>query len=295
MNIPNKNSFLISELSKKEQDYNFAKFHIIPIPLEKTVSFGKGTSKGPDAILKASIELERITGDSEPCLNGIYTHASLDCKDNMNKIIKDIQNTACKISKNKKIPIAIGGEHTLTYGMVKGIKRGLDVCNSDIGIIQLDAHADLRKKYENKILSHATVMYKLAKEHFKIFQFGVRAISKEEVITREKLGINFFEYKLFDNNDSLSSLSLPKSFPKNIYISFDTDVLDPSIMPATGTPVPKGLNYEYAIKAISSLIRNRNVVGIDYVEFSPIRNIQAYNFISASIIYDIMGLIEFNN
>ena len=122
-----KNSFLISELSKIEQDFNFAKYHVIPIPLEKTVSFGKGTSKGPNAILKASNELERSYGKYEPCLKGIHTHAPINCRGNMVKTLKEIQNVVNKICKNKKIPVAIGGEHTLTYGMVTGIKRGLDI------------------------------------------------------------------------------------------------------------------------------------------------------------------------
>ena len=289
-----KNSFLISELSKIEQDFNFAKYHVIPIPLEKTVSFGKGTSKGPNAILKASNELERSYGKYEPCLKGIHTHAPINCRGNMVKTLKEIQNVVNKICKNKKIPVAIGGEHTLTYGMVTGIKRGLDISNSDIGIIQFDAHADLRKKYTNKKFSHASVMYHLAKENFKIFQFGVRAISQEEIKTRKELGINFLELKSFDFNKSISKLSLPRNFPKYIYISFDSDVLDPSIMPATGTPVPNGLSYENAIMAVSNLIRKRHVIGLDYVEFAPIKNIQAYDFISASLIYEILGLIELN-
>ncbi len=290
-----KNSFLISELSKTEQDFNFAKYQILPIPLEKTVSYGKGTSKGPIAILKASNELERIYGGNEPCLKGIYTHDPINCMGNMDETLKEIQNIVKDICKNKKIPVAIGGEHTLTYGMVKGIRRGLDICNSDIGIIQFDAHADLRKKFSNQKFSHASVMYELAQEGFKIFQFGVRAISQEEIKTREELGINFFDFNSFDFKRSIYELSLPKSFPKYLYLSFDSDALDPSIMPATGTPVPKGLSYENALIAISNLIKKRNVIGLDYVEFSPINNIKAYDFISASLIYEIMGLIEVNS
>ncbi len=287
----NKNSFLKSELSEKEMDYNFAKFHIMPIPLEKSVTFGKGTSKGPNAILKASNELERNIGNFEPCLEGIFTHAIINCTQNIDKTMIEIQNLASNISKIKKIPVGIGGEHTLTYGMVNGLKTGLDIKNEDIGIIQIDAHADLRKKYNNQKFSHASVMYLLAKENFQIFQVGVRAISLEEIKLRKVLGVNFFE----NESNNFEKLALPKNFPNNIYITFDADGLDPSIMPATGTPVPKGLSYENALNALSVLIKNRKVIGFDFVEFSPIKNIQAYDFISASLIYEIIGLIELNN
>ncbi len=291
----NKNAFLKSELTKKEIDSNFAKFHIMPIPLEKSVTFGKGTSKGPNAILKASNELERIYKNCEPCLKGIFTHPMVNCKENMTKTILKIQKLSMEISEMNKIPIGIGGEHTLTYGMVKGIKRGLDIKNENIGIIQIDAHADLRKKYNNKKFSHATVMYLLAKENFQIFQVGVRAISKEEIKLRKSLGIKFFEYDPNNFEQRSKKLLLPKNFPKKVYITLDVDALDPSIMPATGTPVPRGLSYENTLKALSILIRNRTVIGFDFVELSPIKNIQAYEFISASLIYEIMGLIELHN
>ena len=116
--------------------------------------------------------------------------------------------------------------------------------------------------------------------------------------------VNFFPFNIFNTSyyfnissvivDTSTLLILGLAFPKYIYISFDSDVLDPSIMPATGSPVPNGLSYENAIMAVSNLIRKRHVIGLDYVEFAPIKNIQAYNFISASLIYEILGLIELN-
>ena len=159
-----KKNFLNSELTLEEKSKEKAKFHILPIPLEKTVSCGRGTSKGPEAILEASKELERFTGKSEPCLNGIFTHPFLNCNFPIENVMLNIEKSTKEISKQNKIPVILGGEHSITFGAVNGILKGLDLKkNKEIGIIQIDAHADLREKYDNQVYSHASVMYLLSK------------------------------------------------------------------------------------------------------------------------------------
>ncbi len=283
--------FLEEELTKKEMDYDFSKFHVIPIPLEKTISFGRGTSKGPKAIIKASNQLERE--DNCPCELGIFTHNQLDCLKKIKKIFKEIENIIQKIANDNKIPVSIGGEHSLTFSIFKGLKKSDTFRDKKIGIIQFDAHADLRKEYNGSRDSHATVMYKLAKEKVDIFQFGVRSQSKEEILFRKKFGICHNSIKDYRNK---KKINLPKSFPKYVYITFDSDCLDPSIMPATGTPVPNGLYYDEVFLILEELCKNKKIIGFDYVEFSPIENFHAYDFISASIIYDLMKFcIKSNN
>ena len=292
--MDNKNNyFLNSELSIEEKDKETAKFHILPVPLEKTVSFGKGTSKGPQAIIKASNELERYTGKSEPCIHGIHTHPLLNCNKPLKVIMSDIENITKDITKQKKIPVTLGGEHSITYGAVNGIYKGLDLHKKhDIGIIQIDAHADLRKNYENEAHSHASVMYLLGNEKYKIAQFGVRALSKEEVENRKIFNILFLDARDIYYK---KKFKLPLNFPQKIYISFDVDGLDPSIMPATGTPVPGGLGYYESLNLIKNLIKGRQVVGFDVVELSPIKNFIAYDFTVASLVYEIMELINLND
>ena len=292
--MDNKNNcFLNSELSIEEKDKETAKFHILPVPLEKTVSFGKGTSKGPQAIIKASNELERYTGKTEPCIHGIYTHPLLNCNKPLKVIMSDIENITKDITKQKKIPVTLGGEHSITYGAVNGVYKGLDLPKKhDIGIIQIDAHADLRKNYENEAHSHASVMYLLGKEKYKIAQFGVRALSKEEVENRKMFNILFLDARDIYYK---KKFKLPLNFPQKIYISFDVDGLDPSIMPATGTPVPGGLGYYESLNLIKNLIKGRQVVGFDVVELSPIKNFIAYDFTVASLVYEIMELINLND
>ena len=280
-----KKKFLEEELSEKEKSFNFSKFHIIPIPLEKTVSYGTGTSKAPEIIINASNQLER--NHNSPCDFGIYTHELIDCSLNLNSIFQNIENLIFDILNKDKIPVCIGGEHSLTFGVIKAFKKKYNTSHEDFGIIQLDAHADLRKTYNGDINSHATVMYKIHNENIPIFQFGVRAQSNEEIKLRDELTINF---KTIDDYRKKPNIKLPENFPKNIYITFDSDCLDPSIMPATGTPVPNGLYYDETFLILEKLIENRKVVGFDYVEYTPIKNFHAYDYISANIIYDLMKL-----
>jgi agmatinase len=288
----NNNIFLKSELSDTEKNKDFSKFHIIPVPLEKTVSYGKGTSMGPQAIIEASNELERYTGKSEPCLDGIYTHPFLDCNKPIDIVINELQKLTQSVSSKNKIPVILGGEHSITYGAVNGIFKGLELKNkNEIGILQIDAHADLREKYENEVHSHASVMYLLSEENYKIAQCGVRALSKEEADNRRKFQIT--SYSVEEINKS-SELSLPENFPKKIYISFDLDGLDPSIMPATGTPVPGGLGFNESLELIHKLIKDREIVGFDVVELSPINGFLAYDFTAATLVYKIMELINLN-
>mgnify|MGYP001347708844 FL=1 len=288
----NNNFFLKSELTKTEKNKNFSKFHIIPVPLERTVSYGKGTHMGPQAIIDASNELERFTGKSEPCLVGIYTHPFLDCNKPINKIIKEVEKITKYVSSKSKIPITLGGEHSITYGAVNGIFKGLQISNkAEIGIIQIDAHADLREKYDNEIHSHASVMYLLGQEKYKIAQCGVRALSLEEVNNQIKFEIISFSVEEIRQNNRIK---LPDNFPKKIYVSFDLDGLDPSVMPATGTPVPGGLGFYDSLQLIENLIKDREVVGFDVVELSPIRDFLAYDFTAATIVYKIMELINLN-
>ena len=289
----NNNFFLKSELSDTEKNKDFSKFDIIPVPLERTVSYGKGTSMGPQAIIEASNELERYTGKSEPCLEGIYTHPFLDCNKPIDIVINELQKLTQYVSSKNKIPVILGGEHSITYGAVNGIFKGLELKNkNEIGILQIDAHADLREKYENEVHSHASVMYLLSKEKYKIAQCGVRALSKEEADNRRKFQITSYSVEEIKKGDELS---LPENFPKKIYISFDLDGLDPSIMPATGTPVPGGLGFNESLELIHKLIKDKEIVGFDVVELSPIKGFLAYDFTAATLVYKIMELINLNS
>lgn len=279
--------FLEGELSPEERNLASAKFRVIPVPLERTVSYGAGTKDGPAAILEASVELERLFRGNEPCEKGIVTEDPLACEGPLPEVMEAIARRTEAAVVAGSIPVSLGGEHTLTYGAVRGVARAL---GRPVGIVQIDAHADLRKAYQGERHSHASVMQLLAEEDgVSIAQFGVRALCAEEVARRESCSVFFCDgEELVTKN--IQSIDLPESFPKDIYVSFDVDGLDPSILPDTGTPVPGGLGFYQALNLVRHSLKNRNLVGFDVVELAPNERSAVSNFTTAQITYALMGM-----
>ena len=255
-------------------------FHIIPAPYEKTVSYGQGTAKGAEAILEASYQLEAFDGHGCPCEQGIFTHEAA-------QTLKEIEASVSKVWKSGKLPILLGGEHTITYGALKALKEG----GEEFGIVQFDAHADLRDTYNGDKFSHACVMRRALELDIPLFQIGVRSLSAEEAKLRQEQGIPHLDgYEI--GNEGLPKNILPRGFPKRVYVTFDVDVLDPSIMPSTGTPEPGGLNWFQTFQCLGNIVETKTVIGFDVVELAPIKNLHAPDFLVARLIYNFLGLIE---
>lgn len=280
------NCFLDSELTDLERDELRAKFRIIPMPLERTVSYGSGTAKGPAAILEASDQLERLCFGREPCLEGVFTETQVDCSGPLPDVMERLAERTYHASKAGKIPVTLGGEHSLTYGAVNGVERAL---GRSVGIVQIDAHADLRKAYQNEKHSHASVMQLLGDEGTRLAQFGVRALCQEEVDRRVELNVFHIDAEELCLGN-INEVTLPDDFPTDIYVSYDLDGLDPSEMPATGTPVPGGLSYYQSIHIVKSALKGRNLVGMDVVELAPIEDMDGWNFAAAQVTYGLMAL-----
>lgn len=280
--------FLDSELNDEERSSDFAKYVVIPMPLERTVSYGSGTAAGPQAILEASDQLERLCSGAEPCSAGIHTEVAVDCNGPLPDVMERLAERTQSASESGKIPVTLGGEHSLTYGAVMGVKRALD---RPIGIVQIDAHADLRKAYQGEKHSHASVMQLLADEDVRLAQFGVRALCQEEVDRRLENNVFFVDAEELVTG-SIHKIDLPEDFPKDIYVSFDVDGLDPSEMPATGTPVPGGLSFYQSIHLVQNALKGRNLVGIDVVELAPIDSMEGWNFTAAQILYSLIAAGE---
>ncbi|MEP5758835.1 MAG: agmatinase [Litoreibacter sp.] len=281
--------FLEGELSKAELDPQSAKFRVIPVPLERTVSYGAGTGRGPTAILEASVELERLFRGTEPCAKGIVTEAAVDCDGSLTDVMDAIAHRTHAAVTAGAIPVTLGGEHALSYGAIRGVARALD---APIGIVQIDAHADLRRAYQGERHSHASVMQLLVEEdEIPIAQFGVRALCTEEVTRRHDSNVFYRDAEELVTQN-IHAVDLPKDFPENIYISFDVDGLDPSILPATGTPVPGGLGYYQALNLCRHALKERRLVGCDVVELAPTANSTVSNFTAAQITYALMSLAD---
>jgi agmatinase len=275
--------FLGSELKAGENIAQSAKFQIIPCPMEKTVSYGGGTSLGPQAILNASQELER----SSICADGIFTRPAVDCTKDHHDCLDDLRKQVSEIVVDQMFPVILGGEHSLTWAAVMGISDALD---EKIGIIQIDAHADLRDCYEGNPHSHASVMNLLVKEGYKLVSLGVRAICEQERKFRDEYGVIRYDGEELVRS-RIHSIDLPEDFPEHIYVSFDLDGLDPSIMPAVGTPVPGGLSYYQSIDLVESCLSGRKCVGVDMVELAPVYQDLVSPFTAACLMQRLLQLV----
>jgi len=255
-------------------------FHILPAPYEKTVSYGGGTARGPEAILEASYQLEAYDGISCPCEKGIHTHPP-------QHTLAFMEREIAQILKQHKIPVMLGGEHTVTVAALKALRA----TGEEVGIIQFDAHADLRAEYEGDTLSHACALHHAVEMNFPLFQIGVRSLSLPEVELRKEKNIPYLDGYEIGRNGIPENL-LPEDFPDKVYITIDVDGLDPSIMPATGTPEPGGLNWFQLFQCLEQITSQKTIVGFDVVELAPIKNFHAPDFLCARMIYNLMGLIS---
>lgn len=281
--------FLASEIEQSPIEQ--AAFSVLPVPYEKTVSYSGGTAQGPLTILEASEQLETWDGKSNPSALGIHTCDVVDCTVDPEQVIENIANAVTKILKAGSMPVVLGGEHTVTFGVIKGY---LDAGITDFGVVQIDAHADLRDAYEGDKLSHASVMKRLVDLNIPLYQLGIRAFCEEEIATREKHGVYFQDAdELVPQN--IQSINLPESFPKNVFFTVDIDGIDPSVFPSTGTPVPGGLSWYQTLNLFESVAKQRNIIGFDIMEYAPIAGFHAYDFSAALLTYKLMGIVERNS
>lgn len=280
--------FLGSEIEQPEPSQ--AMFHVLPVPYEKSVSYGGGTALGPKAILAASWQLEQWDGNSKPCDEGIYTCPAIDCCVSSEQVIENIATATMDIIRHGAMPIVLGGEHTVTYGVLKGLTAaGI----TDFGIVQIDAHADLRDAYEGDPLSHASVMKRAVDMGIPLYQLGIRAFCEEEMATRKQFDVQYQDAdELVPKH--IGHITLPDDFPNKVFFTLDIDGMDPSIFPSTGTPVPGGLTWYQTLSLFESVAQQRQIIGFDIMEFAPIQGFHAYDFAAAMLTYKMMGIVQRN-
>ncbi len=277
--------FLGEELAASENTRDTARFEVVPCGLEATVSYGTGTSQGPSAIIAASNQLERLVYDAEPCREGIFTHPPVNCDRPVEEVVQGLRNLTADIARRGHVPVTLGGEHSISYGAVMGVVDAL----GPLGLIHVDAHADFRDAYQGHKFSHASVMHLLAGEGLHMVSLGVRALSVEEDAARKAHGVITHDARQLMRDDT-HEITLPEDFPKNVYITFDLDGLDPSVLPSTGTPVPGGLGFYQALDLVESAAHGRNVKGIDVVELAPVSGQPVSDFTAALISYHLMRI-----
>ncbi len=285
--------FLHSEF--RNSSAQSARYHIIPVPFEATVSYMGGTAKGPGAILEASLQLEQIVeGMGEPGMYGIHTTAPVDSTytESPQEVYHRISKLMNRSLDLEAVPILLGGEHSITNGAINMISRRFDP--GTVGILQFDAHMDLRDQYEKTPWSHASVMRRAVEADIPVYQVGIRNYCIEELEIRSQYSVGYTDasqlYQLSRSSEGYTSLRLPEEFPQNLYITFDVDCLDASLMPATGTPEPGGLFWWDAAELLSRFTRGRRIIGADVVELAPAEALHHCSYTAAKLTYYLMGL-----
>ncbi len=260
-----------------------ARVVIIPVPYDKTSTWVKGADRGSVAIIEASgnMELYDIETDSEVYKVGIFTDQPIEEESCPESMAETVAEKVGDYIKKNKFTVVIGGEHTVSIGAVKAHAEN----NSNITVLQLDAHCDLRDEYGGSKYNHACVMAGV-REFAPILQVGIRSVpaGTMEVIDKERV---FFAEDIHNNKGWIEDVIARLS--KKVYITIDLDVFDPSIMPSTGTPEPGGLLWYDVLELLKTVCDNRDVVGFDVVELCPDDRNKAPDFLAAKLIYKLLS------
>lgn len=283
-------------LADDQADPQRAGFIVVPVPFERTSSYGRGSSAGPAAILAASQQVElRDTGlDCEPweAFGGIATMRPLpiDLADDGQAVMKKLERVVDDCLDRDKTVATFAGEHTGVVGAVRAHARRA----ADLTVLQLDAHSDLRRSYQGDPWNHACAMTRVLDFHHDIVQVGIRSESSEDAAMVKEHGLRVFRGEAIQHEarrgvDWIAPII--DACSERVYVTLDCDVLDPSIMPATGTPEPGGLGWTQMIEFLERLCRNRCVVGFDLCELAPIGGLHFPEFAAAKLAYRLIGLM----
>ncbi len=259
-----------------------AKIVIVPVPYDGTSTYVKGADKGPEAIVRASgnMELYDIETDSQVYLHGIFTDEPVRDGPEPEKMVQAVEKRVGKHLANDKFVVLLGGEHSVSIGAVQAHARKYP----GMTVLQLDAHSDLRDQYEGSRYNHACVMARV-KELCPIVQVGIRSmdISEKPAMDRERV---FFAEEIHRGTAGVDNII--GMLTDQVYVTIDLDAFDPSIMPSTGTPEPGGLLWYGVLDLLKAVCRLRTVVGFDVVEMCPVATNWGPDFMAAKLIYKLL-------
>ncbi len=273
-----KDTFLEEEIS-----FNNSKYVIIPVPLDITTTYLKGTKFGPRSIIEASRSLENYDFEvNYEVKDKISTLNELDLSGDIRNAVEIVNLSVSDILSAGKIPIIIGGEHTATYGASLSFDKGVE-------FIIFDAHADFKPDFLGLEINHASNS-RLVNLKNNVSLIGVRSLNLDEKSEIEKRGL------LMITKDKITEENINKLVKtiknKEVYISVDMDVFDPSIAPGVGTPQPDGILYKDFLNCIRHIIANSNLVGMDIMETRPLNGNNITEILSAKLIIDMVALNE---
>jgi agmatinase len=280
-------------LPEPESRFDSAQVVILPIPYEPTTSYRSGTKEGPRAILDASRYLETYDDELDLELSsriGIHTLPELDPDlDSIEKTIDRIELAAQELIAQNKMVIGLGGEHSVTLGLVRAYQKKYP----KLTVIQLDAHADLRDRYEGTQYSHACVMRRIRDLAVPTIGIGIRSMSRAEAeyIRQNQDAVKIIPAKQIklNNNSWISEIIAHIQTP--VYVTIDIDVFDPAFVPGTGTPEPGGLDWYEITRFLAELTKRVDIVGFDIVELSPLGGQVVSEFLAAKLVYKFLNYL----
>jgi len=267
--------------------YADAQIVILPAPFDGTFTYGKGADKGPAAIIDASphLELYDVETQTEVWKKGIFTAKTLKFNDDPEEVVNMVHEAVSKFLKDDKLVVVLGGEHSISTGFARALKEKY----SRLSVLQFDAHGDTREEYNGSKYNHACVMARIRDLNVPIVQVGIRAIDKCEVESRKEDQHVYFAHDIYSDDkwmdDAVSKLT------DEVFITFDLDAFDPSIMPSTGTPVPGGLGWYQVMKFLEKVSASKKIVGFDVVELAPQKGNNGPDFLAAKLIYRLLSMI----
>lgn len=283
--LPNNFGLLDAEAS----DYETSRVAVLPVPFERTTSYGKGTLAGPAAILRASQAMELYDEElgAEPYVQGIATLPSfLPEAFDMEAGFSELQAEAKVHLERGKFLVTLGGEHSLTQAPVKATHE----VHGGIGVVQFDAHSDLREEFEGTPYSHASVMKRVVDAEIPTLAVGIRSLSAPEArLIRERSLPVIWGHQL-DRAEELFPKMLA-DLPEKIYLTFDIDYFDPALVPATGTPEPGGGHWYPTLRLLRHLFQTKTVVAMDLIELAPVGGHSASDFLAAKLVYKCLGYL----
>lgn len=267
------------EYSKLDQ----SKIVLIPVPYDGTSTWQKGADKGPDAFLNASenMELYDIETDSEVYKQGVFLADAVTENLSPEAMVDAVHEATKKYIKKNKFVTLFGGEHSISIGTIRAFNEMFE----DLTVLHIDAHADLRETYEGTACNHACAVYE-ASQTTNLIQVGIRSMDAIEktVMDEDK---TYFAHEMADDDSWMDSAI--DQMTHNVFITFDLDAFDPSIMPNTGTPEPGGLLWYETLEFLKEVFAEKNVVGFDIVELCPNENSKASDFLAAKLYYKMLS------
>jgi agmatinase len=256
---------------------------IFTVPYSSTTYWKAGAKEGPHALIDASRRIELYDTETKKDVSraGIFTLEPLEpSKNSPQETIERVEKVVSQLLRDKKFVITIGGEHSIALGAVRVFAKKI----KNLSVLQFDAHTDSRYEFEGTKYHHGCVIRRIRELRLPVTQVGIRSVSEEEAeyIKKEKIKTIFYTPEL-PINKIISTLK------EQVYITFDLDVFDPSIMPSTGTPEPGGLGWRETLKLIKEISKKRKIVGADVVELDPIPGLHHADFLAAKLVYKIIA------